>query len=61
MIIGVVIGLAVGLAIGLGWAIVRRAGVSGEARVVAGRLADAEQHWPKRKPLQSNNSNVWPA
>jgi DNA recombination protein RmuC len=43
MIIGVVIGLAVGLAIGLGWAVVRTARVSGEARVVAGRLADAQQ------------------
>jgi DNA recombination protein RmuC len=43
MIIGVVIGLAVGLAIGLVWAVVRTAKVSGEARVVAGRLADAQQ------------------
>ena len=43
MIIGVVIGLAVGLTLGLGWAVVRNARVSGEARVVAGRLADAQQ------------------
>ena len=43
MIIGVVIGLAVGLAIGIAWAVVRNARVSGEARVVAGRLADAQQ------------------
>src|SRR3984957_9619763 len=42
MIIGVVIGLAVGLAIGLGWAVVRTARVSGEARGVAGRLTDAQ-------------------
>ena len=43
MIIGVVIGLAVGLAIGIAWALVRNARVSGEARVVAGRLADSQQ------------------
>ena len=43
MIIGVVIGLAVGLAIGIAWALVRSARVSGEARVVSGRLGDAQQ------------------
>ena len=43
MIIGVVIGLAVGLAVGIAWAVVRNARVSGEARVVASRLADAQQ------------------
>ena len=43
MIIGVVIGLAVGLAIGIAWALVRNARVSGEARVVSGRLSDAQQ------------------
>ena len=43
MIIGVVIGLAVGLAIGIAWALVRNARVSSEARVVSGRLSDAQQ------------------
>jgi DNA recombination protein RmuC len=42
MIIGVVIGLAVGLAIGIAWALVRNARVSSEARVVSGRLGDAQ-------------------